>query len=110
MELQQIGDTGVYFSQPPNEAMRVYHTRWILTERNIELMRGGPQASCKDPVLTEGASDKTGIPQALIQIPGVTYLYLYSYEATITKGPLFDWPDIDSQVAYILATAKPDAV
>jgi len=40
----------------------------------------------------------------------VTYLYLYSYEATITKGPLFDWPDIDSQVAYILATAKPDAV
>jgi hypothetical protein len=76
--------------QPTNDPnTNAYHTRYILS--------GTPESGSR------GAVDDLGeFGRLILDIPGVVQVHVQAYVLLVTKAPLFDWDEVDSEVTKIL--------
>jgi hypothetical protein len=76
--------------QCPAPGVRVWNSRRMLTENVIDMHYRG----------TDGPV--TGLSSLLMEIPGITHLYIGPYEVTVAKADAFDWCEIAPRVSEII--------
>ncbi len=78
--------------QPTNDPnVQAYHTRFE--------MSSGPESG------TRGNSEEMGaFGNLILDIKGIAQLHICPYIMLVTKGPLFEWSEIEPEIKKILAS------
>jgi Scaffold protein Nfu/NifU N terminal len=73
----------------PAEDVRIYHVRQQLTESSQMWFREH----------TEGVN---GIAELILNIPGVTSVFVFCYSVQISKAKLYRWDEIEPRILQAL--------
>lgn len=82
----------------PDADVRVYSSKALLTEQRCEVVMKGnaPSGGFLAELPMPGLNTDAGpVAAALVEIPGVAMVQVFSYKAAVSKAPTWEWSEIE---------------